>query len=344
MKDKTKRILFVSNYKKSVGGISGQVDLLNHCLKKENIETAVFGTKANCLIRPFLVFVLFVKARKYDILHIHGCSYIGGFYPIIIGTVVGKLLKKKTIVTYHGSGADTYFEKHRKLIGYIFSLADEITVQSRFLEKVFLKYGMAVNVIPNILELDISKFKLRDNIRPILIVTRSLTKVYNVKCAIYAFDIVKKKYPDSKLIIVGDGPEMENLKNLVKTLKLTDVVFKGRVPNTQIYDELNEADIFTNPTTKDNMPVSILEAFACGLPVVSTNVGGIPYVIEDHSNGLLVDNNDHQGMARKIVELIENYELSKELILNGIESLKKYKWESVKSRWYNLYEVSNQEM
>jgi len=340
--NKTKKILFVGNYEKSVGGISGQIEILRECLLKEEITAEIFTTKRCILVRFFLIFLLVFKASRYHILHIHGCSYVGGFFPIVIGTISGKLLKKKTIVTYHGGEAAIFFKKYPGFIKYFFSLADEITVQSGFLEDVFANYGIKVNVIPNILNFEYAKFRQREIIRPVLIVTRSLNRIYNIECAIRAFDIIKMKYHDASLIIVGDGPEMINLKNLVKNMNLVDVYFKGRVPNNNIFDELNEADIFVNPTTKDNMPVSVLEALACGLPVVSTNVGGIPKIIKDRLSGLLVDNNDHAEMATRITELIENHSLFKAMILNGVGLLERHKWHSVRDKWYALYEISDE--
>ena len=150
---------------------------------------------------------------------------------------------------------------------------------------------------------------------------------------------MKEKHESGKLIIIGDGSERKNLELFVNQLNLEDVVFKGRIPNNDIYNELNKSDIFLNPTTIDNMPVSSLEALACGLLVISTKVGGIPYIIKDNENGLLVDDNDHVAMADKVDELIRNKNLSRKLINNGRKSIDNYNWHSIREKLHNIYEM-----
>lgn len=328
-------VLFVTNYRPNVGGISGQVEILSESLSTEGVKTKIFNTGCS-LMRPLFFFPLLFEGRHYTIIHIHGCSNLGGFYPIMLGTLVGKILKRKIIVTYHGGGAKKFFSKYLKLIQPFFNLANHITVPSDFLLKTFKEYGFKPLVIPNILRSQRGNFRIRNKIKPVLIVTRALNKIYNVECAINAFKLVQKRYKNSKLIIVGDGKEMKNLMRLVKILNLRGVNFVGRIPNDDIFLELDKADIFINPTTQDNMPVSLLEALACGLVVISTNVGGVPFIIKDKVNGLLVENNDCVKIANRVNELIENNELAKRLIVNGKNTIENYSWNKIK---YNLCDI-----
>ncbi len=331
-------LLFITNYKSNVGGISGQVKILNDYLSIEGVKTKIFSS-GRSKIRPFLIFTLIFTAKNYDIIHIHGCSYLGGFYPIVLGTLVGKILKKRIIITYHGGAAREFFGNHPSFIKIIMKYAQHITVPSRYLANIFFEYGFQPIVIPNIINKKFVKFRIREEINPYLIVTRSLEKIYNIECAIKAFQIVKERHENGKLIIIGDGSERKNLELFVNQLNLEDVVFKGRIPNNDIYNELNKSDIFLNPTTIDNMPVSSLEALACGLLIISTKVGGIPYIIKDNENGLLVDDNDHVAMADKVDELIRNKKLSRKLINNGKKCIDNYNWHAIREKLYATYEM-----
>ncbi len=329
-------VLFLTNYKPNTGGISGQVELLSDCLLKEGFRTTIFNSGSS-LFRPFLIFKLLLIARNYDIIHSHGCSYFGGFYPIILGTLTGKILRRKVIVTYHGGAAKKFFNQYPMVIKFFLKLADHITVPSQFLSKIFVEHGLNTIILPNTLKIRNSKFRLRTRIKPLLIVTRKLEKIYNINCAIRAFELIKQKYQNSQLFIVGDGAEINNLKDQVSQMNIKDVYFKGRIKNDQIYNELDKADIFLNPTTEDNMPISVLEALACGLPVISTNVGGIKYLIQDKINGLLVDNNDHAAMADRVEQLIHDYFFAKELIINGSKVAYNYCWDNVRHNLYAIY-------
>ena len=120
-----KRILFVANYKQGVGGISGQVDVLHAKLPLEGgIEAEVFSTKGSMAKRLLLFFALLLKAGKYDVLHVHGCSY-RGFLPVVYGIVAGKLWRKRIVVTYHGGEAKDFFSKHPKWVRFWLMKADE---------------------------------------------------------------------------------------------------------------------------------------------------------------------------------------------------------------------------
>ena len=151
---------------------------------------------------------------------------------------------------------------------------DANIVLSGFLAEVFDKYGIKYHIIPNILEADDSHYRKRTTVCPRFISVRTLQPLYNVQCIIRAFAIVKEKIQDAILYILSDGPERHNLEVLVEELNLADVHFIGRVPNTKVYDYLAKTDIFVSMPTIDNQPMSVLEAFKCGLLVISSRVGG----------------------------------------------------------------------
>lgn len=331
------RIIFITNYKRGAGSISGQVDILVHHLSYKGITSEIFSTKGSLFYRLLCGFKLLSKGKDFDIFHIHCCSFFG-FFPAIIGISVGKLLRKKIILTYHGGEADTFFSKNEWMVKFFLRKTDHNIVLSEYLGQIFDKYQIPYTVIPNILIADRAKFRAREPINPTFISIRTLAPLYNIECIIKAFSIVKKQIPNAKLIIVGDGPSREALEKTVISLNLSDVSFTGKVSNTEIYKMLDKADILVSAPFADNMPISVLEAFDAGLLVISSNVGGVPYMINSGDNGLLFDSNDELDLANKMIFAVNNQEESKQMIKNAHSSLRNYSWDNSWKKLSYLYE------
>lgn len=330
------KVLIIANYRKAVGGISIQVKLLQEKLRAENVDVDLFNTKKANIIRVFMPFQLIVKGAAKDIFHIHGCSY-AGFFPIVLGVMVGKLLRKKVIVTYHGGGADEFFSAHPKFIRFILKRADHIIVLSEYLKNVFRKFELDTEIIPNIIEMKPADSLARAAFQSRMITTRSLEAVYDIKTVIKAFVLVKQNYKDAVLYIVGRGKEEAELKKFVAETEIQDVVFSGYVANERIYEYLSKADFWCNPTTKDNMPVSLIEAIHAGLVVVSTDVGGIPCMVEHKKSAWLVDKGDDQAMADGILFLLAHQDICKTLAANAKATLRNYQWEHIREKILNIY-------
>jgi glycosyltransferase involved in cell wall biosynthesis len=173
---------------------------------------------------------------------------------------------------------------------------------------------------------------------PKLVITRNLEKIYGIETAIDAVAILKRRFPKIKVFIAGSGPLQSVLVGQVEGLGLTEnVQFTGKLTPEQIALLYQDVDIMLNPTTVDNMPNSVLEALANGLPVVTTNVGGIPYIVADNETALLVEVDNPEMMAAKVEQLIDNPLLYQKLVLNGIAQVENYDWKNVKHQWLNLY-------
>ena len=332
------KVLFVTNFKPGRGGISGQVEFLDKYLKQEGIETSIFSTKGSPFYRLKAFFELKEVSKEYDIIHAHGCSGTG-MIPIVFGVLVGRRNKKRVVATYHGGGADAFFEKHSRFVKKYLTKTDTNIVLSGFLAKVFDKYQIPYTIIPNIVELDANAFRERETIKPKFVSIRTLSPLYNIECIIKAFEIVKAKLPDARLTIVGDGPSRQSLEQMAADNNIKDVTFTGRVPNSDIYKYLDGSDVMLSSPRIDNMPVSILEAFNAGLLVISSNVGGVPYMIEDGQNGLLFESDSHKMLAEKMIEAIENPEKSKEMIQNAKSCVSDYSWEKVRDKLFKAYNI-----
>lgn len=333
-------ILLVCNYKPSVGGISGQVELLQKHLREEGHSADIFSTKASMIRRLLLPIRLRFIAKHYDLLHIHCCSGLG-FLPAVIGITTGRRLKKRLVLTYHGGGGENFFDKHPKLVRHYLTRTDTNIVLSGFLAKVFEKHHLPYTIIPNIIELDESQFRLRETLTPNFICTRAHETLYNIPCILHAFQKVQAELPEATLTLVGSGTEHENIKKLALELNLKNITFTGRVHNHEIYHQLDHSDIFLSSPTVDNMPVSILEAMNAGLLVISSRVGGVPYMIKNGSNGLLFESDSPDELAQKMLWAIENQSIAKTIILQAHQYVNQYRWGNIKEKIYVTYGLSS---
>ena len=167
---------------------------------------------------------------------------------------------------------------------------------------------------------------------------RILEPLYNIDCILRAFQIIQSKYADAKLIVAHEGFDRERLEKVAQGLELHNVEFVGLVPHARIAELYDSVDIYLNSPNLDCMPGSLIECFASGLPIVSTNAGGIPYIVEDGQTGLLTVLNDHEAIAEKAMLLLESPDLAKQIIENGRREAEKYSWNHVREKWLNLYE------
>jgi len=153
-----------------------------------------------------------------------------------------------------------------------------------------------------------------------------------------AMNSVGKVLPDAQLILVGDGKERKNLESLADSLGIRDSVdFPGRLNGEKKTEYLCQADLFVLPSISEGFGIVILEAMACGLPVVATRVGGVPDLVEDGVNGYLVESRDFQEMAKKIILLLQNPTLHHQIATNNRKKVQGYAWENIISQLERIY-------
>lgn len=336
-----KKILYIANFQAGIGGISGQVEMLHNCVNSDPYEADIFSTKGNIAKRVWRLIVLICVARKYDVLHIHGCSD-RGMLPIIYGVIAGKIWRKRIIITYHGGGAEEYFAKHGAFAKRWLCRADKVIVLNGYLEKVFETYNIPCIVIPNIILLpEIKRTHEWDPKAPRFISVRHLRELYNIPCILRAFQQVQQQIPGASLTVLGSGPQLEELQQYVSDNNLKHITFAGQVPNEEMNRYLADHDIFLSAPRIDNMPVSVLEAMNAGILVISSRVGGVPYMIEHQKTGLLFDINQdatisHQ-MAEQMLWALNHPKESLKMIEAAHEEVKKYNWNHIREMLLPLY-------
>jgi glycosyltransferase involved in cell wall biosynthesis len=211
---------------------------------------------------------------------------------------------------------------------------------SVYLRRVFSKYGLDAEVIPNII--DLSRFGPgpihRPGARPHLIVTRNLEPIYDIPTALRAFARIRKSYPSAQLTVAGSGTELPALQRLAADLGVAEaVVFPGRIDNARIFTLYSNADCMLNPSTVDNMPISILEAMASGVPIVSTRAGGIPDLVDDGVTALLVPIGDHAAMAAATLRVLDDPQRANAMRDAGYAAVGHYSWPKIMPQWQSAY-------
>ncbi len=258
---------------------------------------------------------------------------------------IGKIKGVPVIINYRGGEAGAFFDKSFFWVKPSLDRTSEIIVPSGFLEAVFKKRGYTTRIVPNII--DLSRFSPKENsIQSLqqkavinILAARNLEPIYDNATVLRAFKIVKEKFSAAHLTIAGSGHEEEYLKKLAKELAIDNsVTFTGRVDNKDMPALCQSADIMVNGSLVDNMPISLLEALACGVPVVSTDSGGIPHLVEHDKTALLVTAKDHTGMANALLRLINDGSKRNEIRENGLKSIEQFTWLNVKNRLLPIYQ------
>lgn len=261
------------------------------------------------------------------------------FYYALLCAQLARALKIKYIPFLHGGELPKRLQRNPCLSKLIFAHAHMNVTPSHYLEEKFGEAGYRVKYIPNNIPLAHYTFKLRENASPKLLYVRALRDPYNPLMAIRVFAAVRNKLGVGELCMVGpaDPAMLVKIKTLAwKMGVIQHVTFTGRLSKPEWITLSSGYDIFINTTNADNMPVSIIEAMALGFPIVSTNAGGLPYLIENGQDGLLVEIGDAEAMADKIAEIIRNPDLSAKLSQNARNKAQTFDWEIVKELWKDL--------
>ena len=282
---------------------------------------------------------LFRKLPAYDVVHVFSASYWSFLLAPTPAILIGKLLGKRVIVNYRSGEAEDHLRRWRRTAVPTLLRADAVVAPSRYLVEVFSRFGIGAESIANFVDPNAVRFRARTRLRPVFLANRNFQALYNVPCVLRAFAVIQARLPDARLIVVGDGPERERVHETARALALRNVEFIGAVRPEAMGRWYDEADVYLNASDIDNMPNSIIEAFACGLPVVTTRAGGIPYVVEHERNGLLVDCGDHDALAAAALRLLDEPALAQRMIAEGLRDVdEQYTWDAVRDRWTRLYQ------
>lgn len=287
---------------------------------------------------PYL-FRLWRVAGQVRLMHVMANSGWSWHFFAAPAVWIGWLRKTPVIINYRGGEAEGFFSRSWHWIRPTVTKATFVVVPSSFLEKVFARRGISTGIVPNIIDLDYFYPTNHRQAHPLhLLVARNLEPIYDIPTALEAFALIKKKCPDAKLNVAGSGPLRLDLEQLSEQLGIAEsVTFTGRLDNKEMAEIYRGTDLLLNSSLADNMPISLLEALACGVPIVTTNVGGIPYLVEDSRTALLVDPGNPQMMAAAAMQVLSNPDLAALLRKNGLAVVQNYAWSKVREQWFSVY-------
>lgn len=347
------RVVIVAPSLRYVGGQSVQADLLlRHWSIDPDIDISLLEVDPQfprilrwaegipglrTLLREPIYFSRLWRALKEaDIAHIFSASYWSFLLAPAPAALVAKLRSCKSLINYHSGEARDHLQRFRSA-KFVLSRVDKIVVPSGYLVDVFGEFDLPSTAVPNIVDLAQFRYRERNPLRPHLVCTRGFSAYYSVDVVVRAFAEVKKSYPEAQLDLVGNGPLEGDIRKLVRDLNLTGVNFVGVTPHPEIGKCYDQADIFINASWLDNMPLSVIEAFASGTPVVTTSPECMPYLVEHERTGLLSPVADDKALAANVIRLLRDPALASSLARNAHQESQRYTWEAVRGQWLECY-------
>lgn len=288
-------------------------------------------------VNQCLYFPSLLRLRKVDVAHVFSASYWSFLLAPAPAMVAGRLLRKRVILNYHSGEADDHLEHWGVSFHPWLRLAHAIVVPSEYLRAVFRAHGYEVSVVPNVVDTSHFRFRERLPLRPRFVSTRNLEPMYAVDKTIEAFSVIRRRFPDATLTVAGYGSEEQRLRDMAGERAPSAVRFCGRVEPRDMPALLDEADVFLNASVIDNQPLSVLEAFAAGLPVVSTPTGDIENMVRDAETGRLVAPGDAPAMANAAIGLLEDPTRALAMARQARAELAKHSWSHVRDRWEAVY-------
>ncbi len=349
------RIGLVGPLPPPAGGMANQTKQLSELLSKEGAEVTL--VRSNAPYRPAFVGALpgvralfrlvpyrarlREAARISSLFHIMANSGWAWHFFAAPALRAAESEGVPAVLNYRGGDAERFFARSFHAVEKTLRTAAVVVVPSDFLKEVFARRGVSAEVVPNVVDLE--RFRpgspVRNGASPHLLIARHLEPIYDVETGLRAFQILRRRYPNAVLDVAGSGPDRERLLRLSGELGLErSVRFLGLVENEKMPSLYRSADLCLNPSLVDNMPISILEALASGVPIVSSTSGGIPAMVKAGEEAVLVPPRDPAAMASAVAELWESPARMAALREAGVRRASAFGWNRVREEWRRVYQ------
>lgn len=280
---------------------------------------------------------LLIKVPTADVVHVFSAGMTGYAIATLPPLIVARIFGVPVVLNYHSGELREHIEQWPQTSLPTMRRFQRVVVPSEFLVTIFAEHGIKAKAIFNFIDADRFAFRKRDPLRPVFLSNRNFEPHYNVADCLRAFRIIRERFPEARLIVAGHGSQEIELKEVAVELGLENVEFVGRVDPTEMAPLYDRADVFLNSSVVDNMPLSIIESFAAGLPVVTYATGGIPFIVEHERNGLLVETMLPEGLADAATRLLKDPKLAAGIIRNAREDVAKYSVHRVREDWIKFY-------
>jgi glycosyltransferase involved in cell wall biosynthesis len=338
------------------GGMANQTRQLGELLRAAGAQVTLVQTNAayrpawvggvpvlRALFRllPYLL-ALWRTAGRVQVLHVMANSGWSWHLYAAPAIWVAVLRGVPVVVNYRGGEAASFLARSGRVVAWSLRRAARLIVPSGFLQQVFSQHGLAAHIVPNVVDLQ----RFQPGTGPAaqglnMLVARNLEPIYDNATALRAFALVLQSCPQARLTVAGTGPELAALQALAQTLGVAgQVEFSGRLDRDAMAQRLRHSSVALNPSLVDNTPNSVLEALASGVPVVSTNVGGVPFLVEHGNTALLVPPGDPVAMAQEVLRLVRVPALAAQLVANGLREVQRYTWTAVAPCLGQVYQAA----
>jgi glycosyltransferase involved in cell wall biosynthesis len=333
-------LLMVGNFLSSSIGTRGVCDDLSLQLASSGWPVL---TTSRQLHRPARLFDMLRTSwnykDRYDVALVDIFSGPAFFWAEAVCLLL-RQLGKPYVLTLHGGNLPSFARRWSRRVRRQLGAATFVTTPSRYLLEAMRPYRSDLELVPNPLDVNAFQYRLRENVSPRLIWLRKFHHLYNPSLAPRALALLKEDFPEICLTMCGpdkgDGALAEVRRTATDLGVSRRITFQAAVPAPDVPVQLGHGDIFLNTTNIDNTPVSILEAMACGLCIVSTNVGGIPFLLEHEYDSLLVPPDQPAAMANAIRRILTEPGLSKRLSANARSKVETFDWSKILPRWDKL--------
>lgn len=305
----------------------------------EYVNIRAYSNEKRQLIRLTEMMHALWKNRKQCTLVFIDTFSTSAFWYCYILAIMCRIFEIPYLPVLHGGLFEQRLTRTPRLCKHVFAHSATNLSPSLFLREVFERFNYKVAHLPNFIELENYPFKIRTSIKPNLLWVRAFHEIYNPFMAVTVVKLLKDKFPNVSLTMVGadkDG-SMERTKEMASDLGVKEhLLFTGYLKKDEWINLSKNYDFFINTSTADNMPVSVMEGMSLGLVVISTNVGGIPYLLQDKVDSYLVENNDAAAVVDRIVYVLNNPEVGRDLSRRARKKCETFSWNIVKEQWLSI--------
>ena len=332
-----KTILYIGNNLAKKTNYATSMDVLSRLLSIEGFTIYKSSSKSNTFFRLLKMCYDLVRYRSIVDYVLIDTFSTSNFYYALLTSQLCIFFSLKYLPILHGGNLPYRLKQNPRLSSLIFKNSYQNIAPSGYLKYEFEKEGYKTILIPNVIPIANYTFKERKKIAPKLLYVRAFAKIYNPTMAVEVLKELKKTYPKAILCMIGPDKDgtLDDVLQLINTYKLQDSIeITGVLSKEEWHKKSEYYDIFINTTNVDNTPISIIEAMVLGLPIVSTNVGGLPYLIENNRDGILVDKNNAIAMSMRIIEIVDKNSIS--LAKKARIKAEFFDWSSVRNQWLNI--------
>lgn len=342
MPEKTKpALLMISNFLQATRHNKNVWHYLAQRLEQRGYQVLTVSSKENRVLRLLdMLWTAWCRRRSYDLAQIDVFSGKAFIFAEACTALLG-WIQKPIILTLHGGALPEFSQRHPRRVRRLLQAAAAVVTPSPYLMNELVRFRANIRLIPNPIDLDASIFRVREHPQPKLIWVRAFHKVYNPTLAVEVVAALADSFPDISLTMIGpdkaDG-SLEQVLERARALGVSDcITIIPGVPHHEIPTWLDGADIFINTSNYDTSPRSLVEAMANGLCIVTTDVGGIPYLVEDHQEALLVPPSKTQLMSEAVRKILSDPTLAARLSGNARSKTRQYDWPSILQTWESLF-------